>query len=269
MKALLLLTFTGVAFGSSLSSLPPFKDLSASTQQLLIETATRIGLGNKPVAELPESIKPTDAKFSLVADYEHAANARIPVYLINQSGDVVSLGAEDRDVYLELEFQDTDGEWKRAQTHNFSWCGNSYMFEPPLKDQHFIALSGYQPKSGSKARIRYRLYRQLFEAVSNVGEGIIDPAEVEAARHDRMVVLGAPFEYLAALAQGKVPEPDLGRWSGGELAIFELTERGFDPARVEEVLNAIAIGEGPYTGAARTALKQIAAQRERQTRRQR
>ncbi len=43
---------------------------------------------------------------ALIADYEHPSKGTIPVYLVNRSGEDISLSSQDGDVYLKLEYQD-------------------------------------------------------------------------------------------------------------------------------------------------------------------
>lgn len=236
----------GALILSPFASAAEFHELSAP----VLEAAARMGLANKPISELPHSLEPQAAGIILYADYEHIANGRIPVYLINRTGEPILLNAQDGDIYLKLEFQDADGGWKRAQLHQMSGCGNSYDFHPPLRSGQFITLSGYQPKpkDGRAAKIRFRLYRQKFEVVSNVGEGLIASQDVAAAQRDEFVVVGAGFDYVAAIAQGKAPVPNIARRdTARELAIFELVTRGFDKVKAKEVLDAIvASGEEPF-----------------------
>lgn len=240
-----------------------FKDLSPSLQLSFLQTAAVMGLGEKPMAALPDGLKPPAARLSLLADYEHAAHGRIPVYLINRTDEAVMLAAQDGDIYLKLEVQEPDGIWRRAQPHQLSPCGNSYGFRPPLQDNRFIELNGYQPSAGRTANIRFRLYRQTLEIVSNVGVGIVSPADIESAQHDAFAVLGADFDYLASVALGTVPGPTIGAESARALAIWEVGERGFKRAQAKAVLSAIvASGDETFAKLARQQMSQIDRRRE-------
>ena len=212
-----------------------------------------VGLANRPVADLPAPLPESVGDVSLVADFDHAAQGSIPVYLINRSGRVLSINTQDYDIYLKLEFQDHDGTWKRTQSHKLSMCGNSYM-TVPLLDQNFMRLTGFHPATGERAKIRFRLYRQAFEAVSNVGEGIINRAEAGAAQMEPFAFLSKSFDELAAIARSESATP-LGT---RDTALYELSTRGFPKSKVAEVLKPLAeSGDEKIAESARGHLKRL------------
>lgn len=132
--------------------------------------AAVIDVGNQPNEALPTSVKPVAGEVTLVADYAGKwPIGTIPVYLINASTNDVDLGAQDGDVYLKLEVEDPQGHWVRAQSHIFSWCGNSYFNGRKVRPGHFFLIEGYQPEKGEKRKVRYSFYHQELKLSSNGG----------------------------------------------------------------------------------------------------
>ncbi len=254
-KALIFALLCGLALPSPAAS---FEDFPAVLQNIILDTATQMGLGDKPMDQLPDNLRNPEQGLVLFADYAHAGDQSIPVYLLNRTGKAVALSTEDHDIYLKLEFLDANGVWKRAQAHQFSRCGNSYGFSAPVRNDRFVRLSGYQPAAGRAAKIRFHLYRQTFEITSNVGDGLVDDGDIELAKGDWMAVLGADFGSLADIAQGNVPALPLGREVARRLAIEELGHRGFEVEKTRAVLNAIvATGEEPFVKLANQQLSQL------------
>ena len=199
----------------------------------------------KNISELPKHIKPPESGIALIADYNHATSDGIPVYLVNRSGNDLQPDAQDGDPYLKLEYQDSNGHWKRAQPHYDSWCGNSYMNPPVLHNDSFILLLGYQPKQGGRAIIQFRLYRQKFELVSNVGKGLFCQEDVENAQTDPIGIMSADFTLIASIARGDLPHhlPAQEAKSRRMFAMDILGAGFFERWRAEEVLRGIVISQ--------------------------
>ena len=148
-----------------------------------------------PNVELPAHIEAEDGKLTFYADFDHSDEHGIPIYLINRTKETKALSAQDRDIYVRLEFQSEEGQWVRAQTHRDSWCGNSYNSVNLPPGQHF-RFTGYRPKDGKKVKVRY--VSRFHELVSEVGEGFILNADVEASAFDDMAAreIGGLFGSL-------------------------------------------------------------------------
>jgi hypothetical protein len=134
----------------------------------------------RPVAQLPATVVAADGALTLYADHAGAT-----LYLVNRTGTTVKVPAQDNDLYAKLEVEQ-NGTWQRAQSHVFSFCGNSYR-QIALPAGHYLTWPAYRPKLGSPANVRYRLYGDLV-AVSNAGRGVFDPAELVAARIDALAM---------------------------------------------------------------------------------
>ncbi len=197
-----------------LSILAPAKALSGETSNLL----------------LPRHIEAPDGHVSLFADYgSMQSNGRVPVYLVNKSAEDLVLNTQDGDIYLKLQYHDADGNWVRAQPHAYSWCGNSYV-RRTVRSVHYLLVSGYQPINGMPRTVRYRLYSQDIDLVSNTGDGVVADLDIKRASSDVMSVHTGSFEYVARVASSETPVEnkmdhirDL-----RERAIWELASDRFD-----------------------------------------
>ncbi len=191
-----------------------------------------------PAAKLPSSIKAEPDRLSLVADFEHKdKNGQIPVYLINNTAATVELEAQDGDVYLKLEAQNADGQWQRAQPHAYSWCGNSYI-RKELRAGHFVKISGYQPKKGSKSKVRFSFYHQKIQLSSNAGDALVSKRDVDLASRDALRIRAGDFEFVSRVALGEVRlvnEMDHIR-NLQEFAVAELGDARFEAVAAEAVL---------------------------------
>lgn len=211
------------------------------------------------VSELPDYIKAPASRLALVADFDHSTKGAIPVYLINRSGKDIRLMSQDGDVYLKLEYQDSSGAWKRAQPHAYSWCGNSYVPLPLLRNDCFIIVEGYQPAQGESAAVRFRFYGDL-DLASNVGQGLIRREDVQRAENDAMAVRRGDFAFVSSVARGeRILQNTMDHLRNlRSVAILELGQGRFDRAKSEEVLREIvASKDEPYGQLAQVQLNAL------------
>lgn len=193
------------------------------------------------VANLPDHIKPTAGEVSLVADFNtQNEDGSISVYLINDSEVDITLNAQDGDVYLKLEYQAADGKWVRAQSHAYSWCGNSYMFGVELRKSHFVLIKGYQPNEGDNHSIRFSLYGQVLKLSSNVGAGIAAPSDIALAAGDTLAIRSGGFEMVANIAQGKTKPQTIDHINPQNAAIRQLGSGRFDYQKSRAILKSVA-----------------------------
>jgi hypothetical protein len=190
----------------------------------------------KPAAELPKYVVAPADRLTLFADFEHPQVGGLPVYVVNRTAAPIPVKAQDGDLYLKLEYESAPGSWVRAQSHTYSWCGNSYH-TLSLDPGRFVVISGYRPSEGEKAKVRYRLYGQDSVVLSsNVGEGLVVKAELERAANDEMTVRTGDFEFVRKVALGETKlqtnhrREALGRLYTGE----------FDRREVSKVLDVVA-----------------------------
>ena len=187
---------------------------------------------------LPRHVEAADGTVSLYADYDAIqSDGRVPVYLINKTGKELAINTQDGDIYLKLEYQDSSGEWARAQPHGYSWCGNSYV-QRMLAPGHHWVVNGYQPINGQRRTIRYKLYGQDIELSSNAGDGVVAHNDIQRASSDVMSIHNGSFEYVAQIALSDSPvENNMDHMRDlRSVAIRELASERFDPAQSKEVL---------------------------------
>ena len=129
-------------------------------------------------SELPPQVTAPLHGLSLFADYSHAGNDRILLYLVNRSGR--SIPILDKGNYMEVEA--APGQWVRAQVQVDAACGTS---GGPLyvgSGQNLL-LAGYRPAAGREARVRYVLEQEP-KLISNIGTGWVLDSDVLAATKD-------------------------------------------------------------------------------------
>lgn len=131
-----------------------------------------------PNLTLPKHVKADPGVVTLFADFEHPAAEGVPLYIVNRSDKSLDLGTQDGSLKIKLDYLDTEGDWKLAQSHRSSWCGNSYGSRVLNPGQHFRSF-GYRVKSGTKGRVRYSLYERN-KLVSNVGDGYVLTEDIAA-----------------------------------------------------------------------------------------
>lgn len=138
----------------------------------------------RPAVELPDHVSAPQGQVTFWADFAHATDGGVPLYLVNRTESVQSYSSQDHDLYVKLEYKNQAGKWIRAQTHFPSWCGNSY-YPAGLPPGHFFMFYGYQPKDGHKQVVRYAsaVNTKLY---SNEGEGLISEDDVKDAGKDSM-----------------------------------------------------------------------------------
>jgi hypothetical protein len=83
--------------------------------------------GPAPNVGLPAHVVAAQGELTLFADFDRAGSGGVPLYLVNRTGDAVTLSSQDRRVFVKLEFEDPEGHWARAQNHLFGFCGLSYF----------------------------------------------------------------------------------------------------------------------------------------------
>lgn len=234
-----------------LSILAPLKVLARETSNLL----------------LPGHIQASEGQVSLFADYGSIqTNGRVPVYLVNKSAKDLVLNAQDGDIYLKLQYQDTDGNWVRAQPHGYSWCGNSYV-RRKVRSGYYLLVSGYQPINGTPRPVRYRLYSQAIEAVSNTGDGVVADLDIKRASSDVMSIHEGTFEYVSKVALSDMPVEnkmdhmrDLRR-----TAIWAIASGRFDPEESLQVLLRVREGNPEMIEAADRAIRMLNKRRQKVT----
>ncbi len=213
----------------------------------------------RPEGELPAHLEAESFGVQLIADFDHRkADGSVPVYLVNGRMWPLSLDTQDNEVFLKLEVRGADGVWRRAQTHAYSGCGNSY-FVRRLRAKHFIALSGYQPAAGALREVRFALYEQGFSLRSNVGRALVDERDVARATYDSMAFQGADIEWIASLALGRFErpahlDPEIDPQSS---AIYRLGSVRSDHRRARELLEQVVREFPEYEEDARNSLSRL------------
>jgi hypothetical protein len=109
---------------------------------------------------------------------------------VNRTTEKVIFHTQGNDIFLKLERKTPDGRWERVQSHQYSWCGNSY-YSIELAAGHHFAFAGYIPMNGTKAQVRYRSYGTI-PLVSNEGEGFFLEQDRITASLDQMALKELP-----------------------------------------------------------------------------
>lgn len=159
----------------------------------------------RPLKELPESIHPASDKVTLFADFSTKSGGNIRLYLINNTSSDASVPTQDGDVYAKREAKIGDNEWKRCDSHSYSWCGNSYLVEKIPAQTFRSWLQKCDSSDGSERPIRYRMYqKEPWNLESNAGTARVSDTDLATCRYDAMAMKHAPFEDVMAVATGKV-----------------------------------------------------------------
>lgn len=144
-----------------------------------------------PLSDFPSHLSlPRVGSVSLVADYEKAKKGgSVALYIVNRSDSEIQLPTQDGNPYAKLEQKAENNQWRRAQTHRDSWCGNSY-FNIEVEQDSFVRVTGHIPETGIPSKVRYRLYtgEKSLELTLNEGTGLVNPFEVAAAGEDDMAL---------------------------------------------------------------------------------
>lgn len=134
---------------------------------------------SKPLSALPKYIAYRKGRISLFADFRHATDRKIDLYVINDTPRGYDLPHQDGDIYIKQEAKVAKGKWKRIQGHQYSGCGNSYFSRRPLCSGTFFKQThSYFPSLGKEKRRRYptrfKIYSRL-GLLSNQGSMRADP----------------------------------------------------------------------------------------------
>lgn len=186
------------------------------------------GLKNdSSLKQLPVHIQPVTGKLSLTADFQHTNNGFVTLYLINATNGAIAVPKQDGDLYCKREAKTADGTWRRCDSHQSSWCGNSYGSRD-LPAGGFLSWQQMLNSEHGKLRpVRFRLFSKL-DVKSNEGSGKITDADIHFCRFDAMAMSSAPFEDVAAVATGDV-QGSQGSSLGDNMAIPALARFAEDP----------------------------------------
>lgn len=211
---------------------------------------------------LPNHVTAPDGELTFFADFKHPDGGRIPIYVVNRTREAAKFASQDGDIYLKLEAQMPDGHWQRAQSHESSWCGNSY-FSSSLPAGQFWLFGGYQPTDGHPAKVRFAIHGDE-ERATNVGDGLVSEVDLADANKDSMTGGRVPFMTALLMLDEVGSNARENSWSD-RVAILRLVARwednGFYRAKAEKVLQA-ARADGSKDGiAAANAIGAILATR--------
>lgn len=197
------------------------------------------------VDSLPATVKAPEGKLTLYADYADKRPGGVVLYLVNRTKEGVELDSQDNDIYIKLECKNQDGTWVRAQTHFYSWCGNSYTVIPKIEPGDFVRLLGYEPAEGKEREVRFKRYAKTYALVSNVGRLKVSDKDVKAAAEDRMAINFGDLDFVKKVATGeiKLPKNENELMDLRTAAIFHLADPEFDSKEVMPLLKSLAKDE--------------------------
>ncbi|MCA9605159.1 MAG: hypothetical protein KC619_06175 [Myxococcales bacterium] len=163
----------------------------------------------RPHADLSSRVQAHSPRrrFTIWADHERpTAEGRIPIYLVNRTRQPVRLASQDHDPNLRQEVQRPDGTWVRAQVHRFPSCGNT-LASFTIPPGQYAVVHGIVPAEGPEAQIRFRLYMQSSEMVTEAFRGRFDPEQVTLAEVDALSMRTADVAGLERALFGGVDPP--------------------------------------------------------------
>lgn len=241
--------------------IPPRKIASVLLQSIVISIAAPLPVAGEeakptsaqfhagvgvpvPNVNLPETIPAPEGELTLFADYKNAGGGKVPLYLVNRTTGRVSLSAQDGDIYLKLERKPEDGHWERVQTHQDSWCGNSYYPVELDPGNHFV-FSGYFPAKGTGSQVRFRSYGST-PLVSNEGEGFFLEEDRLAAGVDPMALRELPASLQVYFRTDSMGQPKAGDSNAEEtfLSALRLVALYRESRYVREKAEAYLAGDG-------------------------
>ena len=201
---------------------------------------------------LPSHVVAPAGRFTVFADYERAGEQGVPIYIVNRTSEVRSVSDQDGDMYLKLECESAPGVWTRAQSHQYSFCGNSYgsTWLPPGQ---FVVTTGYRRTTGKAAKVRYRFYsgRAPGES-SNVGDGLVTLGDIQAAATDDMAIRHGSFDFVRRMALGEIVDKSESRCRALRQLAHNKTDSAFE---IRVVLHKLA--HDPDERVAREAREQV------------
>jgi hypothetical protein len=199
-----------------------------------------------PVAKLPAQVVAPAGKLTLFADFEKKSDNGVPLYLVNRTGKSVEVWTYLGQPLIAMEYESAPGKWKPAKAIDYALCGNS-LVSLKLPKESFIVVPGYQPATGFKASVRYRIDKQA-TPVTGAGPGLVSHDDVSYL----LVSETQDFAMLSKIATGEfIPPTETADWR--PLAIRRLAEFGKEKA--EPVLKSII--DGPDKSSATTATQAL------------
>lgn len=195
---------------------------------------------------LPARVIAPEGELSLFADYDHAREGKVPVYLVNRTGKPVVVPFHGGDIFLKQECLTEDKKWVRAESHIYSTCGIDYG-EPELQSGWYWVLQGKHPASGKPTRVRYRIYStsRLFSLVSNEADGFFDETERINAAADAMAVAFGELEYVRRIALKEIVLPQSEDGPYRDIAIRALGQERFANEDAVPILEQLTTDEDP------------------------
>lgn len=178
------------------------KNRSAYFQSALTERSA--------IADLPATVQAPDGQLTLWADFSHSDEHGVPLYLVNRTGEVQEFFTQDGDPYVMMEYQTAGGDWKRAQAHLSSWCGNSYG-KVTLPPRQFFLFHGYHVSQGKPCKIHYACIDPTKIHPSEEGQGFISEDDLAAVALDSLTAREVPesIAYLLTVPQ-RIPKSIFG-----------------------------------------------------------
>ena len=106
---------------------------------------------------------------------------------------------------------------------------------------------GHFPTSGTKAKVRYAMYRQSFDVVSNDTMGFVKEEDIRKAANDALAVKSGTLEFVTKVARGDIKlKNEMDHIDDlRHLAIWQLGDLQFPRPQATKVLREIADGPDP------------------------
>lgn len=242
----------------------PAQHLSAQVEPTIARSAAFSGhlRDQQPNYLLPSQVTAPDGQLTFFADFQHPDAGSIPIYVVNRTRADAVFGSQDGDIYLKLQVQLPDGQWQRAQSHQSSWCGNSYV-PATLPPGQFWRFAGYQPPDGRRAKIRFAIGGGETSA-TNAGDGLVSDADLTDANQDGITAGRVPFNLHLEISDAETDASTAKQnsWADRVTAlrlVARWEENGYYRNRTEKLLQLAQAESSPDAAAAAKAIRGLLA----------
>ena len=160
------------------------------------------------IEQLPSHVVAEPDRVTLFADFDHAGNGHVSLYVVNRTGRTFGLATQFGKPFFKLEARNESGEWERAEGHLYAGPSlvTAKYYPVQIPAGTFRVFEGAFPERGERRRVRFREYKYRPESglVSNTADGRVSLAEIQRVKGDRMAAHFGSEDELLAIVDGDV-----------------------------------------------------------------